>query len=174
MKKTIDNLMEHAEESLKEYSKKTDWTPQDLECAYKAACFYDKLQTISMNMGIWDQMNDENGENSNRAYPMTNRRSFARGRDSVTGRYVSRGHYPDDRMYYDDRFDDSYDEYGGSRNTGGRMSRGDRSYTNNDGRSMHSVNDRMVQKLESMINDGMSDYERDAIIDTIKHIEGKN
>lgn len=179
MKKTVEKLMEQTEDSLKEYAKKNEWTPTDLECAYKAACLYDKLQTIQMNNGIWDQMQEGTEDTSSkRSYPhypnmsYGDHLSYARGRDATTGRYVSRRAYP---MY------DGYIAYGDEeserayRNDGGSTN-GSRSYNRSmrDGRSMHSINDQMVQKLEGLMDQAGSDYERAKVMDVIDHIERKN
>lgn len=167
MEKTLEKLMEQTEDCLKQYAKKPEWTPQDLECAYKAACMYDKLQTIKMNNGVWDQIKGDvlgekrsYGDHSNGYYP--GGESFARGRDAMTGRYVSRRNYP---LYYD-----GYVAYGddasGRSQAGNRMSYGDTEH-----RSMHSINDQMIQKLEMLMDQAGSEYERQKVRDIIHKIE---
>ena len=73
--------------------------------------------------------------------------SYRRGRSPVTGRYVSRS--------YGERHNEPYniDMY-------------DREY------SGHSIKDRMVAKLETMVDMAKSDYERQEVINAIRTIEG--
>ena len=74
--------------------------------------------------------------------------SFRRGRSPVTGRYVSRRmdmRYPD-RAYTMDMYDQDY--------------------------SGHSIKDRMVSKLEGMVDMAKSDYERQEVLEAIRKIEG--
>lgn len=181
MEKIIEKLMEQAEDCLKEYSKKPEWTPQDLECAYKAACMYDKLQTIKMNNGIWDQIKDDvmGDEYSSRNYPTVRygTASYARGRDAMTGRYVSRRggqSYRDGyRSYGDDMGEgggSSRRSYAGGQN-GGNTSQG--YYEGSNGRSSHSISDQMVQKLEMLMDQAGSEYERKKVEEVIRHIEDK-
>lgn len=158
MEKIIEKLMEQAEDCLKEYSKKSEWTPQDLECIYKAVKMYDTLQTIKMNNGIWDQIKDDvmaDGRSA-RNYPTIHygTASYARGRDAMTGRYVSRRNTP---VYYD-----------------GYLSYGDHDTMMHDDRrerSSHSISDQMIQKLEKLMDQAGSDYERKKIEEVIRHIE---
>ena len=84
--------------------------------------------------------------------------SYRRGRSPVTGRYVSRGRdYSMDQMYPDSYRRGSYgrDMY-------------DMGY------SGHSVKDRMVAKLESMMDMAKSDYERQEVMNAIRSIQSMN
>lgn len=84
--------------------------------------------------------------------------SYRRGRSPVTGRYVSRGRdYSMDQMHPDSYRRDSYgrDMY-------------DMGY------SGHSVKDRMVAKLESMMDMAKSDYERQEVMNAIRSIQSMN
>ena len=74
--------------------------------------------------------------------------SYRRDRSPVTGRYVSRRmdmRYPD-RPYTMDMYDHEY--------------------------SGHSIKDRMVAKLEGMVDMAKSDYERQEVLEAIRKIEG--
>lgn len=171
MKKIIEKLMEHAEECLKEYSKKEDWQEQEMECAYKAAKLYETLQTIKMNDGIWDEMQ---GDETSGAYPRMPRvyyndgMSHMRGRDAATGRYMSRegsmrGYSHDGGQYYSDSR-----EYRGERSNDGH------SYEDRDNRgvrSMHSIKDRSIDALERMIDSAQTEHERQKISKYIEMIE---
>lgn len=84
--------------------------------------------------------------------------SYRRGRSPVTGRYVSRGR----DMSMDGQYGDSY--RGGSY-------RGDMYEM---GYSGHSIKDRMVAKLESMMDMAKTDYERQEIMEGIRSIESMN
>lgn len=90
-----------------------------------------------------------NGEMEGRSYGDY---SYMRGRDAMTGRYTSRGY-------------DSYGHYSynGPYETP-RMSY-DRGY------SGHSINDRMIAKLETMMGEAESDYERQKIQEAIARME---
>lgn len=74
--------------------------------------------------------------------------SMMRGRDAAAERYVSRG-------------EDMYNS--------GRMVRGSFSYDN--GRSGHSIDDRVVDQLERMMDSAKSDYERHKLNQYIRVVE---
>ena len=71
--------------------------------------------------------------------------SYRRGRDSMTGRYVSRDTYHDVRAPHV-----PYDQ----------------------GYSGHSINDRMIDNLERMMDQATSDYERQKIQEAISMLGG--
>lgn len=84
--------------------------------------------------------------------------SYRRGRSPVTGRYVSRSMDP----YSMSMHDGSY---------GGRaynMDMYDRDY------SGHSIKDRMIAKLETMVDMAKSDYERQEVMNAIRTINSMN
>lgn len=164
LNKMLDEMKKHAEETFEFYANKDKWEPQDLKCAKEAAELYDKLQTIQMNTGIWENINKD-GEFSERSYAPYNMRmphisygddySYMRGRDAGTGRYMSRND-----MYHD----------GWDQTSHRRMSYGDR---RDDGMSMHSVKDQAIQRLENLMDSAKSDYEREEIHKMIKAIENQ-
>lgn len=153
----MNTLKARTEESIKYYSEKEDWKPEDLEHAHKAVELYDEICEVQMKDGIWDEMKDEHGTSGAR-YPRISYGhdydSYARGRDAATGHYVSRGR---DDMYYDDR---SYAR------GGHRMSYDDRT-------SGHSIEDRMIWALEQQMDAAKSDYEYQTIEKEINRIRGK-
>lgn len=155
----LDTLKERTEEAFKCYANKENWEPQDLKCAKEAAELYDKLQTIQMNTGIWEGIKEDGGYSGARYPRISYGESYARGR-GADGRYVSRGH----EMMYDGGY--PYDEY--MRSVRG-MSRGT-GYSDT-GRSMHSVKDQAIQRLEALMDTAESDYERQEIMKMIETIE---
>ncbi|MBR4430982.1 MAG: hypothetical protein IKU36_01640 [Bacteroidales bacterium] len=150
--KQIDCLKEKTEDTFKFYAEKKNWDPQDIECLEKAAKLYDKLQTIQMNTGTWENMKRGGmsygaphyphisyGEESYRGphYAYGHEESYMRGRDADTGRFMSRA------PHYDD------------------------------GRSMHSVKDQAIQRLEQLMDSAQSEYEREQVRGMIAAVEGQ-
>ena len=98
----------------------------------------------------------------------------------MTGRFVSR-RAP---RYYD--YDGSLTSYGdeGSKNRDGMQSMVGPHYPEwnssrrmsygPNGQSMHSISDRMVQKLESLYDEADSDYERNQIREMVETARSKN
>lgn len=154
----LDTLKQRTEEAFKCYANKENWEPQDLKCAKEAAELYDKLQTIQMNTGIWEGIKEDGGYSGVRYPHISYGESYARGR-GMDGRYVSRGHEMYDGGYpYDESM---HSMRGMSRGTG---------YSDN-GRSMHSVKDQAIQRLEALMDSAESDYERQEIMKMIETIE---
>lgn len=157
LSKVLDCMKDKTEDTFDFYSKKEHWDASDLKCAKEAAQLYDMLQTIQMNTGIWENMK-RTGDYSFARYPRISyghEDSYARGRDMDTGRYISRG-----ERYFDERHR-GYDH----------ASYGEPHY--GDGRSMHSVKDQAIQRLESLMDMAESEYEREEIREMIKKIEAK-
>lgn len=174
LKSMLDSLKKHAEETFEYYADKDKWEPQDVKCAKEAAELYDKIQTIQMNTGIWENINKD-GEFSERSYGGSYARyphisygndySYMRGRDADTGRYMSRND-----MYHDGRmWDDGYSRRNMSRDNRGGQS--DNRGGNNS--SMHSVKDQAIQRLENLMDAAKSDYEREEIMNMIRTIENQ-
>lgn len=84
--------------------------------------------------------------------------SYRRGRSPVTGRYVSRSR--------GDSYGMDYMPIRGSYGRPYTMDMYDQDY------SGHSIKDRMVAKLEGMVDMAKSDYERQEVLDAIRKIEG--
>lgn len=168
MEKILEKLMDHAEECLKEYSKKDEWHEGEMECAYKAAKLYETLQTIKMNNGIWDEMKGDSGTSEARMpriyYGPDS--SQMRGRDANTGRYMSRAN----RGYNDYGRDDSYMDRHNMSN--GYYDEGMHGNSNRDGnRSMHSIKDRAIDSLERMFDKAQTDHEKQKLDEFIRLIE---
>lgn len=166
----MDCLKAKAKESMKYYSEKDDWKPEDLKFAKEAVELYDKVCETKMNDGIWEGMKGGiMDENSGVRYPRISYgydESYARGRDAATGRYMSRGR---DAMWYDDRGygDRSYGHQSYAQNM-------NRSMGYNDNTSGHSIEDRMIWALEQQMDTAKSDYERQQIKEEIDNIRRKN
>lgn len=125
---------------------------------------------------------------------MMSRNSMARGRDPMTGQYISRGMDGQDtsgRRYTFSYDTDSYDgrsrggsgrSYEGGRGNSGRsyedsyeggsMNSG-RSYerSRDSGRSGHSIDDRIVDMLERMMDTATSNYERNKLNTIIRVVD---
>ena len=144
LNKMIDHLKEHAEETFKHYAEKENWEPQDLKCAKEAAELYDKLQTIQMNTGIWENMKEAGDY------------SFARRPHMSYGR---------DRDY------DPYWDGGHPHSYGRRYSYGDPQH--HEATSMHSVKDQAIQRLEQLMDSAKSEYEREEVLKMIKAVENQ-
>lgn len=103
--------------------------------------------------------------------------SYARGRDGATGRYVSRGRMYDDRSYEGGRMYDgrshmrgrSYGYEDGDEYMSGR--RMIISYDN--GYSGHSIDDRIVDALEQMMDQAVTDYERGKLNEVIRFVDSR-
>lgn len=150
LSKTIDCLKEKTHDTFEYYCKKENWEPSDLKCVKEAAEIYSMLQGIQMDTGVWENMK-RTGDYSFARYPR-----ISYGNESYT-RARSMGHGD---MYYDDRRLSGYDH--ASYGDGGHY---------HDGRSMHSVKDQAIQRLEALMDLAKSDYEREEIHKMIKKIE---
>lgn len=164
MRKTIDTLIDQTEECLKRYAEKPNWVPEDIMGVKNAVSAYEKL------MELVEDCEEANKEGmSMRNFHSMRGASMARGRDANTGRYVSRA-----PRYYE--YDGNMTAYGSDGYWDGRSGRrgysmGD-SYRDNQGgqqnnRSMHSINDKMIQRLECLMDEAQSDYERNKIREMI-------
>ena len=92
--------------------------------------------------------------------------SYARGRDGATSRFVSRGRMYDGRSRMRGRSDgyEDGDEY----MSGRRMII---SYDN--GYSGHSIDDRIVDALEQMMDQAVTDYERGKLNEVIRFVDSR-
>lgn len=158
MKDMLDTMKTRTEEVFKCYAGKQNWDEKDLKCAKEAAELYDKLQTIQMNTGIWEGIKEDGGYSGVRYPHMSygDEMSMRRGR-GADGRYMSRGM---------GGYDDEYAYRGGM-----SMNRGSYGGHYDDGRSMHSVKDQAIQRLENLMDAATSEYERQEIRKMIETIE---
>lgn len=138
--KLLDKINDSIEDAIKPIlGKGAAMTPADLESLTKAVCILEKIKTI------------ENGNSYDDSY--SENYSYRRGRSAITGRYVSRDAMP----YHDDR---SYGEYHDNGNSTRRYYDGN---SNHNGYSGHSIKDRMIDRLERMIDEAQNDHERQTV-----------
>lgn len=138
--KTLDELNELIEKELKKMVEKGDLSANELQAAEKAVCLMEKI--IGLENGTYEQ-------------------SFRMPMNSYGRSY---GYY--DRMMMDDA---SY-ERGRSPRTGRYVSRDGYDHSMNRGYSGHSIGDRAVEKLESMMDNAGSEYEREVLEKYIRMI----
>lgn len=150
MEKVLHDVKELLEEEIKKITKKGDISANELANLEKAVCLADRVQ---------DMLNDMEGYSEGESYGMHPRNrmmnprmnysddamySGRRGRSPVTGRYISRGMEPM-YGYHDDMYAHGY--------------------------SGHSINDRMIAKLEEMYDTAKTEHEKEVVDKWIKRLE---
>ena len=149
MDNTLQRLKEVLDKDIGEVVAKGTMTPAELERVTKALCAVEQIKRI-------DAMENGMDEASyGRSYGM-NEASYMRGRDAQTGRYMSRG--VNDWSY--DRMD-------------GKDFQGATSRRVYDGRSGHSIKDRMIDKLERMMDEAQTDHERQTVQEWIDRLDNR-
>ena len=118
--------------------------PTEVKNVTDAVCLMLKVKEYEQ----WLEDEEMDAQYSNRGYSMDRDMSYRRGRDASTGQYVSR-------------------DYGRSY---ARMPHGHFSYDS--GYSSHSINDRMIDSLERMMDTASGDYERQEIQKAISMLGG--
>jgi hypothetical protein len=173
MSDVLKDLKSMLEDEIKMITSKGNISPKELESATMAVSLMEKIQKLEdgnsydVDHGEYDPEVDYSMDGNGTwgympgVYEEAND-SYRRGRSRTTGRYVSR----DSR---DSR--DSMDGYRSESWDGSRASRRSsrRSYEN--GYSGHSIKDRMVDQLESMMDDAKSEYEKQSISKWIDKLE---
>ena len=193
--KTYEELKDLLRHELDALTKKGDVTKESLDYFYKLTCTLKNIERIMEA----EQGNSEQGGYSQRMMPMypmygsydggaSNRGSY----NSYGGNMSNRGSYGsyDGGMSnygsYDGRAGRDADSDGRYSEEGGNYSRGRGSYnTSRDGSgrysregqssneySRHTEKERMIEKLESMMNSASSEKERQAIMRCIEQMEG--
>ena len=122
--------------------KEANMSPIDIDTLSKDLCALESLKRIESNE--YSEGYSENGNSGN---------SYRRGR-AANGRFVSRDG-GNSAGYYDGS-GNSLRYYDGS--------------SNNSGYSGHSIQDRMVAKLEEMFDVAQSEHERQTVRDVINHL----
>lgn len=139
MREVLEALKQVLKKDIKKLVDKGDVTPAEVETLTKALCLYDMVEErLMLENGYAGFSNDY----SQRYY-----------RDG--GSYEG---MPDPYSY-----DGNSYRRGRSQTTGRYMSR-----DYNGGRSGHSINDRMIAKLEEMVDQAPNDYERQQILRQIE------
>ena len=159
-KMTYTKLRDIAKKELDELIKKGTLSPTEVEAAKNTVCLINEIDKLTMK----DEWHDETsgchgmyyppyeysyGGGTRHTYSYDDRgatHSMARGRDPVSGRYIGRG-------------DDT---------TSGRRMYGSFAY---DGRSGHSIEDRVIDKIEQMMDSAQSNYERERLNQFIRVID---
>ena len=147
MHEVLEKLKKQTEKELEKITAKDDMTPTELENAKKAVCLMKEIQEVEMGEAI--------GEASGYSQASYRGNSYRRGRDADSGRYISRSY---EGPYAESR--------GGSyRQSGGN------SYEQ--GYSGHSINDRMIDNLERMMDEAGTEHERQSIMNAIHRISAE-
>lgn len=150
MEKTLRELKETLEEEIKKIAKKNDITPAELENATKAVCLIEKIKMIErLDM---DDADYSEGSYSNARMRMNYSNEYG---DNSRGRYGS--------------YNDSSYRRGRSTTTGRYMSRDNY----DDGYSGHSIRDRMIDKLESMIDEAKTEHEKQVVMEWINRLDAR-
>lgn len=147
----LNMLKELVLTEIQKITKKGDLTSAELENAEKAICLIEKIGNIEKGPGYSEAMYPTHMIDPNMMYDNMpgnmSGNSYARGRSPVTGRYISRG------------MNGSYGPYDST-----SMGRG---------YSGHSINDRMIAKLEEMYDEAKTEHERDMVNMWIKRLEAE-
>ena len=183
--KTLEKIRESIEDAIKPILKKGEsMTPADLESLTKAVCVIEKIKRIEEGNSYDDGGYSMHayGYPENNSYD-DNGNSYRRGRSPTTGRYVSRDAMP---VYHGARYYDggtfthhndgnvparSYDEGNHSRYYNeGASTRRYYDANNHNGYSGHSIQDRMIDQLERMIDEAKTEHERQTVKDWIRRL----
>lgn len=178
-----ENLRDMLEREVKDIEKKGDMTEQDLDNIFKL------MTTIKNTDKCIDKEKGEEGGMSNTGY--ANRRSYDGMSNGMMPYPMSMdGRSYDGRSYEyntsndmgmsndgmsnarrgrdgdsDGRYNESRDNFRNSQDRGGN------SYENSYGYSRDTTKKKMIQKLETLMDDTMSEHERQAIMDCINKIK---
>ena len=140
LEKTRKAVEEHLQMIIR---KNSNMTPMDIDIITKDICALEALKRIE-NVGA-EGYSEESSSNSGNSY--------ARGRSRTTGRFVSRDAYHDGSYYGESNSSRTYD--GGSGNSG---------------YSGHSIQDRMIDRLERMADEAQTDNERKTVHEWIQRL----
>ena len=160
MKKTYDNLRDMLEKEVVEIEKKGNLDPQSLDNLFK-------LMTTLKNtdkcidreeMGGMSYGNRMSYDSYGRMMPRYAYDSY----DSYDGMSMARRGRDGDN---DGRYNESRDNFRYSQN------RGRESYESSNGYSRDKARSKMVEKLTTLMDDTMSEHERNAIMDCIEKIK---
>lgn len=193
--KVLEDLKETVLRDLKPVADKNSLTPTEVSVAKDAVCLLKEINEVlggEMNpmetseagrsmrsmsghsYGYYDPYMRESYSYGYNDFMDPYSYSMMRGRDARTGRFMSRdGMDTSGRRYtfsYDsDGYSGCYDSYG---SYGDRMNSGRGSERSRDsGRSGHSIDDRVVDMLEHMMDSAASEYERHKLNSYIRVID---
>lgn len=140
MNNTINTLLDKTEDCLKKYAEKASWVPEDIVTVKNAISAYEKLLRLETDCSDAER----EGVSMRKHYSM---RSYA-------------GHPERGPRYYE--YDGRLTSYGhdGYYRDGATMQV-------KTPRSTHSIDDKMIQRLEALMDEAQSEYERDKIREMI-------
>lgn len=171
--KTLEKIRDSIEEAIKPILKKGEaMSPADLESLTKAVCVIEKIKRIEDGNSYDDGSYSEHNSYGNDGY------SYERGRSPITGRYVSRDAMPyhdggaSGRYYGDEHYSNHYNA--GNSNRSYNEGASTRRYYDGSARndySGHSIQDRMVDRLERMIDEAQTEHERQTVKDWIRRLK---
>lgn len=158
-------------------AKKDTISPAELENITKALCAVEQIKRIE---GMQDEYS--------RGYSYGHDRSYARGRDADTGRYVSRDNYGGRSGLYHDVVlsgdmlpEEMREMYRSGAINRERMNDGRYRYIKDSqayeiprGMSGHSIKDRMIDRLERMMDEAQTDHERQTVQEWIDRLTSQN
>lgn len=152
----VEKILEKLEEEMCDIlCKKQPLTPPDVDVLAKLSNTYKDVATGS-GMGEYIEMLDDGGQSYGMRIP---RMSYRRGRNPSNGQFMSMAS-PMHHLSYNRDY--SMERDGMSNNMNSRKYDG--------GYSGHSVNDRMIDSLERMMDQADSEYEREKIRKEIEHL----
>ena len=154
MEKTYEKIKDRLGEDIKDILKKTDMNMEELECLGKAVDILKDISTIE-TMDKYGGIDEYSSASFAVKMPKTyteqyNERSMRRGRSPITGRYVSRNNMTED-MEPTMRYSMDYEPL----------------------RSRHSINDRIVDALERMYGNAVTEHEKSVLNYWIQQVDSK-
>lgn len=162
--KVLETLKEKVLSELNPVATKTTLTPADISVAKEAVCLLKEIKEVM-------EKHDHMDSTSEGYYPMYGHsyghhdwmdpydNSMMRGRDAHTGRFMSRDGMDTSGRRYTFSYDS--DGYSGRNYERGRDM----------GRSGHSIDDRVVDMLERMMDSAASEYERHKLNSYIRVVD---
>lgn len=182
--KVLEDLKETVLRDLKPVADKNSLTPTEVSVAKDAVCLLKEINEVlggGMNpmmtsegrhsYGYYDPHMYEGYSYGHHDWMDPYEQSMMRGRDARTGRFMSRDGMDTSGRRYTFSYDS--DGYSGCYSYGDHTNPG-RSYERNRdmGRSGHSIDDRVVDMLERMMDSAASEYERRKLNSYIRVVDG--
>lgn len=139
----LEELEEKAVKELHRLTRKENITPSELEAMTKVTCLLEKIDILKEEENGYSERYYPRGPEMTRSSYRNSEegRSYERGRSRTTGRYMSRD-YGGDQSQYDGGY----------------------------GYSGHSIKDRMISRLETMMDEAESPYEKQVVEKWIKRL----
>ena len=158
MDKTMEHLKETLEDEIKKITKKGDITPAELESVQKAVCTIEMIEKMERG-GQSEGMMTDGYSGRNMSYRhMPAYGSYGDEYGDHSGRRYYHDSYGHDEYYHGDSY-----RRGRSPVTGRYISRGEDHMSYHDGYSGHSITDRMVARLEDMMDEARTEHEKQTV-----------